>query len=109
MFVLASNNWIGEREVIVKCRDKEQAVELFTLVFNKFKQECLNDGMTEEEFKQGFGTVEELTLDIPYETRLFIEDITPQEIVKLEQTPNNLGGCEVMTAKEFKKEIVEYR
>jgi hypothetical protein len=109
MFTVCAENWIGELELVVKCESKEQAVEVLKIAVNNFMEDFLTDS-TMEEFIAGFGDydsiIKEEKFTIPYEANIYINDMLPQEVARLENTPNNLGGCMVMTYKKFVEENV---
>jgi hypothetical protein len=107
MFILKVENWIGELELVVKCESKENAIKALKVVVNNFMGEFLIDN-TMEEFIAGFGEydsiIKEEKFTIPYEGNILIDNMLPQEIARLENTPNPLGGCMVMTFKKFMEE-----
>ena len=109
MFVVRVENWIGELELVVKCENKKQAVEVLKIVVNNFMEDFLTDN-TMEEFNKGFGEYDSIIKEgkfiIPYEATIYIDNMLPQEVARLENTPNHLGGCMVMTYKKFLEENV---
>jgi len=109
MFTVCAENWIGELELVVKCESEKQAVEVLKIAVNNFMEDFLTDS-TMEEFIAGFGDYDTIIKEgkfiIPYEANIYINDMLPQEVARLENTPNNLGGCMVMTYKKFIAENV---
>lgn len=109
MFVVRVENWIGELELVVKCESKEQAENTLKIIVNNFLEDFLVDN-TMEEFIAGFGEFDSIIKEgkfiIPYEATMYISDMLPQEVARLENTPNHLGGCMVMTYERFIAENV---
>lgn len=109
MFTVCAENWIGELELVVKCESKKQAVEVLKIAVNNFMEDFLTDS-TMEEFIAGFGDYDTIIKEgkfiIPYEATVYINNMLPQEVEKLDKTPNYLGGCMVMTYKKFIAENV---
>ena len=107
MFVVRVENWIGELELVVKCESKEQAENTLKIIVNNFLEDFLIDS-TMEEFNKGFGEYDSIIKEgkfiIPYEANIYIDNMLPQEVARLENTPNNLGGCMTMTYKKFVEE-----
>jgi hypothetical protein len=107
MFTVCVENWINEKELVVKCESKEQAENTLKIIVNNFLEDFLIDS-TMEEFNKGFGEYDSIIKEgkfiIPYEATMYIDNMLPQEVEKLDKTPNHLGGCMVMTYEKFVEE-----
>ncbi len=89
MWCYVCKNWMGELLVVVTCKDKKQADELLQSEGKRLSE------------KLGVNVLYNNTIDVDYEFGAEVENMLPQEVARLKETPNHLGGCNVVTYEEY--------
>lgn len=89
MYCYIGREWDREISFIVICKDKEQAEELLKIEAKRISEELETEVLYNNTIVVDYGFIGE------------VEDILPQEVARLKETPNNLGGCDVYSYEEY--------